>query len=81
MPWGEPLTLIGESPEQVADAQRQLVRIGVDQLAGAATGTPQELSAGHPTASYRRATFDELPEQLQPGPARPRPSSRDGPGR
>ena len=66
MPWGEPITLIGESPEEVAAAQRQLVRIGVDQLAGAATGSAQELSAGQPTASYRRATFDELPEQLQP---------------
>ena len=37
-PWGGPLTLIGESPEQIAQAHRQLVRIGVDQLAGAATG-------------------------------------------
>jgi rhodanese-related sulfurtransferase len=66
MPWGEPLTLIGADPGQVTDAQRQLVRIGVDQLAGAATGSAEELSAGHGTSSYRRATFDELPEQLNP---------------
>jgi rhodanese-related sulfurtransferase len=32
MPWGTPLTLIGESAEQVDDAQRMLVRIGIDTL-------------------------------------------------
>ena len=30
LPWGTPLTLIGETPEQVADARRELVRIGID---------------------------------------------------
>ncbi|MFD0478382.1 rhodanese-like domain-containing protein [Nonomuraea thailandensis] len=39
--WGAPLTLIGETPEQVAAAQRELVRIGVDRVAAAATGTPR----------------------------------------
>ena len=38
MPWGTDLTLIGESEEQVADAQRELVRIGIDRPAGAAAG-------------------------------------------
>ena len=38
MPWDSPVTLIGDTPKQVAAAQRQLVRIGIDQLAGAATG-------------------------------------------
>lgn len=66
MPWGAPLTLIGQDAGQVADAQRQLVRIGVDELAGSATGTPRELSAGRSTASYRRASFDDLPEQINP---------------
>jgi len=60
IPWGAPLTLIGETPEQVADAQRQLVRIGIDHLAGAATGSLDQLAPGHPTRSYRRATFEEL---------------------
>ncbi len=61
MPWGTPLTLIGESAEQVADAQRMLVRIGVDELQGSATGSAQELSAGLPPSSYPRRTFAELP--------------------
>ena len=34
VPWGAPLTLVGENPEQVTDAQRQLVRIGIDRPAG-----------------------------------------------
>ncbi len=37
LPWGAPVTLLGESTEQVADARRELVRIGIDRLAGAAT--------------------------------------------
>lgn len=43
--WGAPLTLIGETPEQVADARRELVRIGVDRIDAGATGTPQQLAA------------------------------------
>ncbi|MGH3158146.1 MAG: rhodanese-like domain-containing protein, partial [Streptosporangiaceae bacterium] len=46
MPWGQALTLIGDSEDQVADACRQLVRIGVDQLAAAATGPTGELADG-----------------------------------
>ena len=64
MPWGTPLTLIGESAEQVADAQRMLIRIGIDELQGIATGSSQELSAGAPTSSYPRHTFAELPDLL-----------------
>ncbi|GHJ16266.1 MULTISPECIES: MBL fold metallo-hydrolase [unclassified Micromonospora] len=38
--WGVPITLLAETPEQVADAQRELVRIGVDRPAAQATGDP-----------------------------------------
>src|SRR5271165_402641 len=31
IPWGTPLTLLGQTPEQVAEAQRELVRIGIDR--------------------------------------------------
>lgn len=64
MPWGTPLTLIGESAEQVAEAQRMLVRIGIDELQGSATGTAQDLSAGTPTSSYPAHTFAELPDVI-----------------
>jgi rhodanese-related sulfurtransferase len=58
--WGAPLTLIGETPEQVADARRELVRIGVDRLAGAAVGTPEELADGVPLGSYPVSDFAGL---------------------
>jgi glyoxylase-like metal-dependent hydrolase (beta-lactamase superfamily II)/rhodanese-related sulfurtransferase len=60
VPWGVPITLIGDSTDQVAEAQRQLVRIGIDQLAGAAIGEPAALAPGGEVSSYRRATFAEL---------------------
>jgi hydroxyacylglutathione hydrolase len=41
LPAGTPLTLIGDSPAQVADAQRDLARIGIDRIAGSA-GPPDE---------------------------------------
>ena len=59
IPWGTPLTLLGESPEQVAEAQRELIRIGIDELAGAATGTPEEWTDGE-LGSFERATFADL---------------------
>jgi hydroxyacylglutathione hydrolase len=57
-PWGTPITLIGETPQHVSDAQRQLIRIGVDRLAGAATGTLDELTAANQERrDYPRETF------------------------
>jgi hydroxyacylglutathione hydrolase len=60
LPWRTPVTLLGETPEQVARAQRELVRIGIDRPAAAATGAPQAWAGGLPLASLRRATFGEL---------------------
>ncbi|NYF60014.1 MBL fold metallo-hydrolase [Micromonospora purpureochromogenes] len=40
--WGVPITLLAETPEQVADAQRELVRIGIDRPAAHATGQPEK---------------------------------------
>ncbi|CCQ14293.1 putative uncharacterized protein [Rhodococcus sp. AW25M09] len=64
MPWGTPLSLIGETSEQVADAQRMLVRIGIDELQGAATGSADELSGDTPASSYPRHTFAELSDGI-----------------
>ncbi|GAB3855271.1 MBL fold metallo-hydrolase [Micromonospora andamanensis] len=44
--WGTPVTLLAETPEQVADAQRELVRIGIDRPAAQATGTPRQWADG-----------------------------------
>ena len=60
LPWGTPVTLLGESPEQVAQAQRELARIGIDRPAAAATGQPEQWTAGRPLASLRLASFGDL---------------------
>lgn len=60
IPWGTPLTLVGDTAEQVLDARRQLVRIGIDELAGAAVDAPESLAGDRPVSSYRRATFADL---------------------
>ncbi|MFZ5851778.1 MAG: rhodanese-like domain-containing protein [Actinomycetota bacterium] len=60
IPWGMPLTLLAETPEQVAEAQRELVRIGIDRPVAAATGAPQAWADGVGLATYRRATFADL---------------------
>lgn len=58
--WGAPLTLIAENPKQVAEARRQLIRIGVDRITGAAVGHPEALAAGRPLASYPVSDFQGL---------------------
>ena len=57
--WGTPLTLLGETEADVATAQRELVRIGIDNPAAAATGRPEDWS-DQPLASFPRATFADL---------------------
>ena len=63
IPWGTPVTLLGESREQVAEAQRELVRIGIDRPAAAATGGPEDWT-DEPLATVDRATFADL-EQVR----------------
>ena len=65
--WGAPLTLIGESEAQVADAKRELVRIGVDNVTGSAVGDATELTDGTPLRSYRVAEFKDLAAAITEG--------------
>lgn len=60
IPWGTPLTLLGETPEQVAAAQRDLARIGIDRLAGAVDGAPQDWADGQALTSFPVASFADL---------------------
>jgi hydroxyacylglutathione hydrolase len=60
IPWGTPLTLLGDTPGQVAEAQRELVRIGIDRPAAHATGGPAAWTGGEELHSYPRATFADL---------------------
>ena len=58
--WGTPVTLVGDTADQVAAAQRQMVRIGIDRPAGAADGGLDTWAAGGDVRSYRTATFADL---------------------
>jgi hydroxyacylglutathione hydrolase len=60
--WGTPLTLLGQTAADVAQAQRELVRIGIDRPAAAATGEPEDwvTGAGQQVASFSTATFADL---------------------
>ncbi|MGW0230408.1 MBL fold metallo-hydrolase [Actinopolymorpha singaporensis] len=58
--WGTPLTLVGESQDQIADARRELVRIGVDALAGMAVGDIAVLADGQELRSYPVSDFAGL---------------------
>jgi len=62
LPAGAPLTLLAESPGQVAAAQRELARIGIERPAAAATGTPQQWAGGDADrlAALPTATFADL---------------------
>ncbi len=60
LPWGTPLTLLGETPQQVARAQRELARIGIDRLAAAAADQPEQWYGGQPLARMRLAKFGDL---------------------
>ena len=59
IPWGTPVTLLGETADQVATAQRELVRIGIDRPAAAATGGPHRWT-DQPLRTVERATFADL---------------------
>ncbi|MGO9295987.1 MAG: MBL fold metallo-hydrolase [Streptosporangiaceae bacterium] len=67
IPWGTPLTLIGARPQDVADAQRELARIGIDRLAAAAAGLPADWADGERLESYPVAGFADLARAWQQG--------------
>ncbi|MGW2037096.1 rhodanese-like domain-containing protein [Streptomyces virginiae] len=61
IPWGKPVTLLAESPDQLARAQRELARVGIDRPAAAATGEPAGwVSAPEQLRGFPRATFADL---------------------
>jgi glyoxylase-like metal-dependent hydrolase (beta-lactamase superfamily II)/rhodanese-related sulfurtransferase len=60
MPYDATVTLLGESPEQVTEAQRDMARIGLEKPAAMATGKPDEWAGDDPLGSFPVATFKEL---------------------
>lgn len=67
IPWGTPVTLVGDTADEVAEAQRQLTRIGIDRPAGGADGGPGSWGAGSEISRYRSATFAELAGEIGRG--------------
>ncbi len=61
VPWGMPITLLADSADHIAQAQRQLVRVGIDRPSGAADGGLVIWGHGCEWRSYRRVTFADLP--------------------
>ncbi|HSE08740.1 MAG TPA: MBL fold metallo-hydrolase [Nocardioidaceae bacterium] len=59
MPYDATVTLLGETPEQVAEAQREMVRIGLGPAA-MATGKPEEWAGDEKLGSFPVATFKDL---------------------
>ena len=57
--WGTPVTLLGKTAEDVAEAQRELVRIGIERPAAHATGGPEDWS-DRELSSFETATFADL---------------------
>ncbi len=57
--WGTPVTLLGETAEDVATAQRELVRIGIDRPAAQANGGPSAWTDDE-QARFPTGTFADL---------------------
>jgi hydroxyacylglutathione hydrolase len=57
IPWASPLTLIGQTPRDVAAAQRELSRIGIDRPEAAATGSPRQWAGDERLAAFPIADF------------------------
>ncbi|OKI77013.1 MBL fold metallo-hydrolase [Streptomyces sp. CB02414] len=68
IPWGKPVTLLADTPEQIGAAQRELARVGIDRPAAAATGDPAAwVREGEQLASFPRARFADLAEVRERG--------------
>ena len=67
MPRGAAVTLLGASPEEVAEGQRELVRIGIDRPAAAASGSPRNWAGGTPVRGYPVRGFGDLAVRMRHG--------------
>jgi hydroxyacylglutathione hydrolase len=65
IPWGTPLTLIGQRPQDVTAAQRELARIGIDRMAAAAAGSPRQWAGGERLAAFPIADFAAFAEMRE----------------
>ncbi len=69
VPWGMPVTLVGDSQEEVSEAQRQLVRVGIERPAAQATGGIDTYGAGVARGSYPVSDLEVLAKRVADGDA------------
>ncbi|MDA8286472.1 MAG: MBL fold metallo-hydrolase [Actinomycetota bacterium] len=67
LPWGVSITLIGDAEVEVATAQRDLMRIGIDRVNGGAIGGSKVIGAAGDVASYRVSDFSGLADEIRSG--------------
>jgi glyoxylase-like metal-dependent hydrolase (beta-lactamase superfamily II)/rhodanese-related sulfurtransferase len=67
VPAGAPVTLIADSPSPIARAQRDLTRIGIDRVTGAASGPLGRLAPGAPLGGYELSDFAGLAKAIANG--------------
>lgn len=68
IPWGRPVTLLAGTADELARAQRELVRVGIDRPAAATTGDPVSWVRGpEELRSFPRAGFADLASARQRG--------------
>jgi glyoxylase-like metal-dependent hydrolase (beta-lactamase superfamily II)/rhodanese-related sulfurtransferase len=60
VPWGTPITLLADTISELSDAQRQLVRIGIDRPAGGAEGGIDRWGRDADHRSYRVVDFSAV---------------------
>jgi hydroxyacylglutathione hydrolase len=67
LPWGTPVTLVGDSQDEVDEAQRQLVRVGIDRPTAQAIDGITTWGDGLDHGTYRVATLDDLAAAMRDG--------------
>ncbi len=66
LPWGMPVTLLADTADDIAEAQYQLARIGIDRPAGAAAGGPGSWAPDAARSAYDVTTFPGLSDIENP---------------
>ena len=67
IPWSTPVTLVGDTPGEVAYAQRDLARVGIDRPTAHAVGGVGGYGDGLARSSYRIVDFEVLAEARADG--------------
>ncbi len=60
LPWGMPITLLADTTDEIAEAQVQLVRIGIDRPVGAVDGGVDHWAPDADRSRYDVMTFAEM---------------------